>query len=264
MRLVQSLGLVAVLAAPTWAGAAPVTFEAADYDNSASQTTGVFRDVLNGSNIARTVDGANGILKFTGPDANITSATIYDTTPGDGGATTNVFGNEVVTVDFRLGHATASFGPFIRLNTVGGGGYLTLVQENGGSDTLRFFEAASAPGGTQTQIGVTKNQAALALNTWYTLVFTATNSGANVILDSKIYAQGDVGGTILFQDSITDTTAANQSAGQVGLRFGDNSGSVAQVVDVDNFEVVPEPASAGLVAAVGGMILMRRRRSPSR
>ena len=268
MRLECTLGAAIAAIAAAAASAAPIPFDPGDYDdNTSTQTTGSFRDAQNNDRIAR--DASNNWLTFTGVTATISAATLYDTTVADGTATTNTFLNTAVTVDFRLNEASNSFGPFTRLANDGTGGYLTLIQANtsGSTDTLRFFENANANDGTLTQIGSNITASVIDEDTWYTMVFSVTNNGGGgAVLDTKIYAQGDVAGTPLWSQSVTDTTSPKLTAGQVGLRFGDNNATLVRTNNVDNFDVaeVPEPASIVAVGAFTTGLLLRRRRDSRR
>ena len=103
----------------------------ADYDNNAAQTTGVFRDFLNGTLINQGNDlGGTGhtALNFTGSDNNAALAgriTLYDTSPSTTAPTT-FSGNISISADILI-H------PF---NNAKGAGILFLFNEGAGQNGL--------------------------------------------------------------------------------------------------------------------------------
>ena len=122
----------------TTALAAPITFTAADYDNNAVQTGGVFRDVLNGSRInsgghlvAGAATGAYTALNFSGSDSNGAykgATTLYDTNVMDG-LPTLFTGNISMSVDILID-------PF---NNAKGAGLVFLFNEGVGAEGLALY-----------------------------------------------------------------------------------------------------------------------------
>lgn len=265
-------GLAALILAAEPTLAAPVTFEngSADYDDAAVQTTGLFRDAQNGANISLLTASGNTFLRHAGATGNISATTLYDTTPNDTTpATHSKFVNEQVTVDFRLNSSSSSFGIYSRLNDAATDGYAIVLNINnsGSNDQIRIFDSpgpdANTGGVGSTLLVNNGTTTALTTSTWYTLVAGFDNlSNGNVEITTRVYAQGDVNGTALMNFSVIDTTTPLINAGQVALRFGDNSSTAVVTADADNFDVgpIPEPGTLGGIAAAAMVSLARRRR----
>lgn len=244
----------------------PITFGTSDYDNGASQTTGVFRDTANNSTINQVDDGGNGILRFTAPSSGtLSAATFYDTTPSNT-STLNTFGDVTIRADVRFGITTGNgVGIYARTDSSGQAAYMFLLTGDDTTNTLRLFKTSSSStaygGNAGTQIGSSVGFSGVSANTFYTMEFTLANTAgpAGVALTGKLFQQGtmtQIGNTISF----TDTTSPLLSNGQVGLRFRDGSGAAASQTDVDNFTVVPEPTTFAMLLGGMGVLLMKRRR----
>ena len=97
-------------------------------------------------------------------------------------------------------------------------------------------------------------------DTWFTIVMTADYSTAGQIdFTVNMYAQGDVGGTALTSQAGTVTSGHTLvPAGGGGLIMTDGAGAVY----MDNFELefIPEPTTLAVLALMGGLTLLRRRR----
>lgn len=258
--------LIGFLSLSAVAGAATVTFSSpSDYTSNFRTTLAVTNGGTVGQNSAAGPDGSAGILRVTASGTGSGSyIALYDTTPADNTAQ-NTFVNEQVQADFRMSATNSSFGLFSRVNAAETAGYLGLINidASGSNDQIRIFDS-TAPTGTgvgTALVNTTTTSSALSLNTWYTMVFGSANNGSNVDLSLKIFNFGDDPSvaTPLLTASTTDTTTPLTSAGEVGLRFNAVQGA-GNTVDADNFSVVPEPSSLGLLL-LGSALLLKRRRA---
>ena len=280
-RLIGAAALVALPCAAPLALAEPITFAGnTDYDNSATQTTGVFRDVLDGGLINRGLDlgGTNHTaLNFTGSDSNTGfdgAIAVYDSNVSDGAATLFT-GNMTLSADILV----ATF------NNAKGAGLLTLFNEgdNLGGLALYLWDAGNSdnaamnlvaqngvtrPGNTLASVGLGSG---IAENVWYRLILDLTFTGSDFTATGSVFrhlAAGDpnsalgtqVGSTLVYNGTLSSSLVDPYEVGLVSR--GD---SAVRNTSVTNFDMagggvaaVPEPSSllllgmglAGLRAAV--------------
>jgi hypothetical protein len=273
------------------ARAAPITFAtAADYDNNAAQTSGVFRDFLNGALINRGSDlGGTGhsALNFTGSDNNAATAgriTLYDTNVTDGLPT--VFsGNITMSADILIS----------TFNNSKGAGLLFLFNEGTGLNglALHLWNAGNSDSNRVqlvAQTGETRPLASLAQvalgntiaqDVWYHLEMALTFAGTNFTVTGKVFGHttptdpnsalgAQIGTTLTYNSALSATLLSPYEIGLVAR--GDSA-----VVDtsVTNFSIsgggaaaaaVPlQPSTVAQLFAFGVLALMvwRRRRQSS-
>ena len=222
--------------APTATLAAPITFAGpADYDNNAAQTTGVFRDFLNGALINQGNDpGGTGhtALNFTGSDNNAALAgriTLYDTSPSTTVPTT-FSGNLSISADILI-H------PF---NNAKGAGVLFLFNEGAGQNglALHLWNAGNSNSNKielVAQTGEARPGAALATvalgNTiaqdpWYRLQVDLQFSGSNFTVRGKVFGHttgndpnsslgSQIGSTMTYNSSLGSGIASPYEIGLV-------------------------------------------------
>jgi hypothetical protein len=235
---------------------APITF------STASDYTSNFRQTIAEGNLSSGVDsGVYRVLSNSTQSSSVLS--LYDTTPGDGTATRNTFLNETVRSDFRIVGAGGSFGLLVRVSSTDATSYLGLINIDSSStnDQIRLFDSTPANSMTvsSTLHNSTTSSSVLSLNTWYTLSLTAANNATSgVDLTLQVFAQGTDTNPLL-SAVVTDTSSPLLSAGQIGVRMYSTAGS-GRSTATDNFTVVPEPASLGLLAILPPVLLPRRRR----
>ena len=250
---------VGVSVAPTVTLAAPITFAPADYDNNASQTTGVFRDVLNGTYINQGNDlGGTGhtALNFTGSDNNDPlkgRITLYDTSPSTT-VPTLFSGNLSVSADILIS----------RFNDAKGAGILFLFNEGAGQNGLALhlwsagntiFEQGqlvqqtgeSTPGTALSTVAFVGD--AIQEDKWYRLQMDLQFSGSDFTVTGKVFGHTtatdpdsalglQIGSTLTYNSSLGINAIA--SPYEIGLV----ARGVSAVVDtsVTNFSVVSASA----------------------
>lgn len=185
-----------------------------------------------------------------------TSAAIYDRTSDSG---KDVFSNGTFSFDFYVPHSGSSAGLITHIPTGSETtGYMAFVSVANGNDILRIYKGANpTTGAAGTQMAVS-TAANLSVDTWYTLVFTATESGSSLQLKASVVSTGATP-TELWAIPYTDTTPL--AAGQIGFRLNGASGAPTSTptVRIDNVSI-PEPATAGMVGGALLLALSRRRR----
>ena len=222
--------------APTVSLAAPITFVGpADYDNNAAQTTGVFRDVLNGSLINSDLDlGGTGhtALNFTGCDNNsavLGRTTLYDTNVSNG--------SQRCSLAISQSAPMFSSHPF---NNSKGAGIVVLFNEGAGnqgialslwtdgntdSDKVQLVQQTG-----ETRPGVALSTVALgsviAADVWYRLTMDLTFSDSNFTVTGKVFThttQTDpnsalgvqVGSTLTYSSALSATLFSPYEIGLV-------------------------------------------------
>jgi len=284
LRVVGALTFVGAVASP--ALASTITFASiTDYDNNTSQSTGVFRDVLNGALINSGLDlggTGNTALNFSGTDTNAATQgriTLYDVDPST--ATPTLFtGNLTASADILIS----------TFNNGKGGGIVTLFNAGTGSTGLALF--ISNAGNTDNnnirlvqQTGIaTTNLATVNLSggivqdLWYHLTLSLVFSGSNFTITGQVFghavgtdpnsALGSQIGTTLIYNGVLGSGLA--SPYEIGLVARGTSAVVD--TSITNFSFtgtnnaippVPEPGTLFLMAT--GLLVLarhaRRRRS---
>jgi len=222
----------------------PITFaSASDYDNNASQTTGVFRDITNGSYINRGNDnfaesptpGTYTALNFNDGVNNQTGGiTLYDTTPSTttptkfGGTVT--MSTDVITYEQTNGAASRLWGWYDATNDLG----IALVMRfAGGTKTLYLATVKKDNSATLVKALATLDMGSVtgfAENAWLRATLDMSLSGTTLSLTGKVYAHASnsptsavgsqLGSTLTYSGSITSGDLASiEEFGQVGMAF---------------------------------------------
>ena len=220
-----------------------------------------FREVFTGGEMGQTSNGvANDFVTklFPSGTANATVA-ILDSTPADGTVKTTFTGGFTVTFDFRAGDASSSIGIYAVDPTNETSGFLALfnIDDSGatppGSDRIRIFSgsnpttsAAGTAAATFTgTAGIDAGSAFTPVTVTYSVVGTTPTMSMNV-------------GTLFGSQTFAPGTAI--ASPEIALRVFDATSGNANSTDVDNFNAVPEPGSAGLLG-MGAIALLARRKS---
>lgn len=270
--------------AGTTAMAAPITFAAADYDNSAVQTFGVFRDVFTGADINRgqnleglpgdatPADGLYTALNFWGSDTNAAyqgATTLYDTNVTDGIPT--LFSGDIsLSADILID-------PF---NNAKGAGLVFLFNEGVGKEGLALYlwnagntdsyainfvhqDGVSTPGtNAASQVLNVPSNGQIPEDQWFRLslnlaftsatAFTATGSvfrhsdptNPNSVLGTQ------VGTNLVYNSALSSVLLNPYEVGLVGRAVQGLEGT-----SVTNFSI-DSPASITAVPEPGSMLLL--------
>lgn len=236
------------------AAAAVLTFETpGEYDAN-------FREIHAGPETSQTNNGAANdfVVKTQDPSTNTATVAVFDTTPADDVVKSQFASPVTVTFDARVANASSSVGIYIVNPANDDQGLLALFNVDdsgaGGQDRIRFWTGAnpdtSGAGSTVDTLsgnaGVTAGSGA-----FFPMSLTYSVSGST---PTMTLSAGSLSRTFTFA---ADTAIDNP---EIALRLFDTS--AAGTVDVDNFDIVPEPSGAavvGLCAAFG--VLARRRRN---
>lgn len=291
LGILATLGLLlAAGSSATAVTVGPIAFVASDYDNAASQTTGLFRDFLGGSYINQGVNFGSGLytsLNFSGSAGagGGSRATVYDTTPADGNATMSLWQGSV-TISMDILHNTfnngKSVGPIALFNEGVGEEGLGLLLWDAGNSDRENLQIVYQTGLTSTTLAYANLGSQIAENKWYNLTMEVTVSGDTVNVLGTVFKHTtetdpnsllglQLGSTLLYTGSMS--TLGLTSPGEVGIAA--RAVSTTFNSSVTNFEVegirvpepvttiVPEPVTAtGLLLGLGcvGRYLARRRR----
>jgi len=167
----------------------PITFaSASDYDNNASQTTGVFRDFLNGANISRVASSPNPAhvaLKIIGGGTNYDIA-VYDTTPSSATAKNLFYGTLTLSGDFMTDSSNTQGGGLLATFTEGSSQYglAYRISDTGGTDPMSISKIPQT--GTPTDLTTSANTG-WADNTWYRMTMQVDISGSNITVTGRTY-----------------------------------------------------------------------------
>jgi len=232
-----------------------------DFETS-GQWDANFREVLRPEEMSQTSNGAaNDFVRKTGSSLNTATVAILDLTPADG-VRKNVFTNGfTVTMDIAFTGSGASMGIYaVDPNNEAANGLLALfnVDSSGSNDRFRFW-SGSTPTNSGTGAAAGDTTAAGGSNAdgvYAPITFTYSVSGTTPTMTIQ---SGTHTATSTFP---AGTALANP---EVALRvYGSSSAST--LVDIDNLVItpesteIPEPASAGLLAAGAVLGLSRRSR----
>ncbi len=262
--------MCAVAAIPATVGrAALVDFETAgDLTNNFRQSTG-------DANVAQTADAAGNdyVTVNNQQTANAGKSFLYDTTPADAtsGTASTFSSTNPITVSYAFqagttGTSTNSFGVYIidpTNETTNSLLALLNVDASATNERIRFFKDgnwSTSSAGTQVGSNNDSSSSIVAVgDPFKTLTLTYSVSGTTPTLTLAV---GSFSATSAFSagDAITNPEFA--------LRIYDaqtsDGSSITQhttTANFDNFQVVPEPASLGMLGAGLGLALMRRRRA---
>ena len=284
-KLIQAV-LIAACFAASAALAAPITFASGtDYDNGATQTTGVFRDVLNGSTISIGNDlggTTHSALNFSGTNNNSPyngAMTLYDKTPTDATVKTTFNGNLKISADVMTANSNNSKGAGILFLFNEGAGMegLALSLFSAGNTDAKDFRLTSQAGEANSALATEALTGANQIfeNIWYRLELDLTFSGSSYTVAGRVYnhttgtdpnsAKGSQIGTQLDYTGALSGTIATPY--EIGLLTRSAGGDFR--TSVTNFDVelpvgssnVPEPGSIALMGLGAlGLASMRRRR----
>jgi hypothetical protein len=330
LKILAALGAVACAAAP--AAANTITFAPGDYDNTANsvlagpttqnnQTTGDFRDVFwwslnNGaprvgsddyinsgnslilqSNHAVPGSGPYSALNFTGPSVSGGQSylSIYDTTPGDGATTKNVFnaaapGGLEISADVLFVKHSVSAG-VVALYNEGQDGLALLASNGDGNnpDVPKLSIVFKSQGTGITLASTSLSFGNFLADDWYRVTMDLSVTGDSWTVNGKFQNHSDptnpnsglVAGpitTISFTGSLANSdpsSLALTNPGEIGLMaMGNESISLPDNVGVSitNFtfpgtttphdDTLPEPFSLATFGfGLAGLALARRRRA---
>ena len=256
------------------AQASPIAFTGdADYNNAASQTTGLFRDSLAGANINRGLDlGLTGhsALNFTGSDTNaavLGAITLYDTNSGTTSPTL-FSGDRIISADILIHE----------FNNAKGAGILTLFTEGAGDQGIALFlsdagntdgqsiRLVSQTGVATTTLSNVNLSGGIAEDQWYRLTLSLDETSAtNFTITGTVFSHllgtdpdsglgTQVGTTLTYNGTLSATLTDPYEIGLVSRGV-----SAARDSSVTNFCVdgcgpqaapgaeVPEPATLNLL-----------------
>ncbi len=192
------------------------------------------------------------------------STALYDTTPGDGTATTNAWGDFTASADLKVQATNSTTGFHLRHNGSAGIRVAIQVKHSDSWDRLRVYAGVDP---TQWDSSGTKvydeytNSTPLPEADWSTMQIDVSNvdlgnGGEQVQIVMSILD----GGTLAWSDTATLSVADSAdylNPGEVGL-FASGTDDPNQEL-FDNFQIVPEPASIAMLG-LGGILACRRRR----
>jgi len=267
------------------AGAETISFAPGDYDNidlsvpGNIQTTGSFRDVFyrstlvnadfinSGSNLisngARAVLGGDDTaLNFTALRTSSTGGsllTVYDTTPGDGTATRNLFdatGGLTISADVLFGYTHAVSAGVVALYSEGQDGLAVLVSNGGGTGDVPKLALVYQNSGALTELNAVHlpstiisadTNSAIATGTssgdhWYRVVMNLSVTGDTYSVTGSFYSHVDPtdpnSGTVL----ITSPILNSQNTFNGTLAWSGSLSAPGNALDLTN------PGEIGLMA----------------
>jgi len=259
--------LFAAICLPGWASAASIAFSTSgNYDAN-------FYEPSASADLTWAATSGGVIQKINSSAASA----IYNTTStggsggsgGTGAATANhdTFSNFVMKMDFSsaaLASGGDSLGFLTKINAAGTAGYLAIFRMTGtGSADFRVWDsdstAAGTPGSALYNQAFTVPAGSFATNTFYTFQLSVVDVAGQVQFTGSIFAAGggaQIGNSLTYTDLISSSPVLG--AGQVGIRFGSSSTTVANSFDNFSIEPIPEPSTSLL--GLGGLALLFRRR----
>ena len=285
LRGILTVGTVAVLLAQALAAQAalitvgPIDFnDDSDYNNAASQTTGLFRDFTTGASIARGNDVGGTLhtaLNFTADN----TLTVYDTTPADATVKNLITGNLTINADVIIHTFDSNKAPgLVALLNEGTSkkGIVAYMSDGGSSDYL-YITTVDQTGNYGSNLASLR-MSSISEDVWYRLVMDVTISGDAITVSGKIYdhstttdpnssattqhtANSGSVHTLTYTGSLTTLGLDTTGTGEVGMDLNRGNGSVS----FTNFKVeyTPEPATMALMGLGGlcmGLARMRGRK----
>lgn len=230
--------------------------------NSASDYTSNFVQTLGNTTVPTITWNSGGFLRALCPSGGYPN-------PNEAGHDALEFypGHNVlldsfsVELDFRASNSFSGVGFFF-----GGGTSLTnklygqgLVDVSGSNDRVRFFVGRSMLNGTDvggTGQPLHDTSSSATTGNWYHMVFQAPRTSPST-LDATISVYN--GATLLYTGTETGLADTNTGGSVIGINL--YAGNIAgQTLDIDNVNIIPEPATCTLVLLGGAMGLLRRQR----
>ncbi|HVJ45393.1 MAG TPA: PEP-CTERM sorting domain-containing protein [Luteolibacter sp.] len=247
----------AIVAFPSFAGAALVSIDfetAGDFANN-------FRATYDPTET--TTSQGSGYLSTNATALNsgttVSETYIYDTTPESSAVQSTFSGPVTISFDLRAAQTNASFGIYIvnTAETAGTAGHrLALFNlTSGATDRIRFFSTSSI---TNANVGTMVHDS--------TATLSVTEPGAGFVNASLVYSQG-ANSSAIFNYTINGVSTGDINLGnntyipnfEIGIRLYDASVG-GGTSDIDNFQVIPEPASLALIGLASAGFFVRRRR----
>lgn len=261
--------LAAALAAPAVRASVVVDFETpTDFANNFRKISGVTPNQTTGQ--------SNNYLSFTGNNFSILA---YDTTPGDGTATTSAYTVSAssplsITTDAYFASNNSSFGIFIIDATNEANGYLALFNVNATgvtpNDQIRFSGNAIPNGTSATNAGTLNTPGktsadAAGLSAFATINVTYSIDGSN---HPVLTLTANPGAANAYSDTITFSTITTPLTNvEIGYRLSSQAGGTGDyrmdnaIIDGTPAAPTPEPATLGAGGFAATLLLARRRRS---
>jgi trimeric autotransporter adhesin len=262
--LPRSLALITTVAAFSFAAKAEVYFSDNFNSYSAGDLVGQGGWTLTGTSVVNPIQASNGGASLTTTGQDLYSPLSSILTPADGttfyiGLTLNVSAAQATGDYFlhftpALGETSALYGRLFVKSS--GTGYQLGYLETSGTGSATTYGTTDLTFGSSYRVVLAYNRVAGTLNDTANLYVNPSNTaveGAN---------------TPYLTDTWTTATAEPAAIAALNLRQG--TAANAPTLALDNLvaastfaevAVVPEPATAGLVALGAGALLIRRRRA---